>query len=165
MTEHQFWKLIAESRENLPSCEEQSQRLQELLCTLPPEEIISFDEIFFKKRHDAYRWYLWGVAYIINGGCSDDGFEYFRSWLIGQGKEAYERVLQDPENIVDLFDEDDEELECEDLMGAAYYAYQDVVGQEMPSTKRDYSSPPQGDRWNEDDLQRRFPKVCKKCHH
>jgi len=26
-----------------------------------------------------------GAAYIINGGCSDDGFEYFRRWLVLQG--------------------------------------------------------------------------------
>jgi hypothetical protein len=38
---------------------------------------------FAMRRRDlasrAYRADLWGAAFIINGGCSDDGFEYFRA--------------------------------------------------------------------------------------
>ena len=28
-------------------------------------------------------------------GCSDDTFDYFRGWLIAQGKETFEKVLDD----------------------------------------------------------------------
>ena len=36
---------------------------------------------------------LWDAAYLINGGCSDDGFDYFRGWLVDQGRETFERCL------------------------------------------------------------------------
>ncbi|MER7341367.1 DUF4240 domain-containing protein [Streptomyces sp. NPDC000075] len=37
-----------------------------------------------------------GTAHGANGGCSDDGFDYFCGWLITQGPEAFERVVADP---------------------------------------------------------------------
>ena len=38
---------------------------------------------------------LWAAAYILMDGCSDDTFDYFRGWLIAQGKETFEKVLDD----------------------------------------------------------------------
>ncbi len=38
---------------------------------------------------------------VVNGGCSDDGFEYFRGWLIGQGGAYFEAALKDPERAAD----------------------------------------------------------------
>ena len=29
---------------------------------------------------------------MLKGGCSDDGFEYFRGWLISRGRKVYEAV-------------------------------------------------------------------------
>jgi len=40
---------------------------------------------FRRYLNKAYTWDLWGAAYLINGGCSDDGFEYFRRWLVSRG--------------------------------------------------------------------------------
>ncbi len=31
---------------------------------------------------------LWGAAWVLLGGASDDAFDYFRCWLIGQGREV-----------------------------------------------------------------------------
>jgi hypothetical protein len=39
----------------------------------------------------SYRTVLWAAACLINGGYSDDGFEYFRGWLIVQGRDVFER--------------------------------------------------------------------------
>ncbi|MFL6076856.1 MAG: DUF4240 domain-containing protein [Mycobacteriales bacterium] len=33
---------------------------------------------------ESYQGDLWGAAYLINGGASDDGFDYFRGWLIAR---------------------------------------------------------------------------------
>ena len=46
-----------------------------------------------------YTWDLWGVAYILKGGCSDDGFEYFRAWLIARGRDFVAQALADPEGL------------------------------------------------------------------
>jgi hypothetical protein len=42
---------------------------------------------------DSYQGDLRAAAYLINGGASDDGFEYFRGRLITQGREVYAGVL------------------------------------------------------------------------
>ena len=39
-----------------------------------------------QRLAEAYRWDIWAIAFIINGGCSDDGFEYFRGWLVRKAK-------------------------------------------------------------------------------
>ena len=38
-------------------------------------------------------------AYIIGGGCSDDGFWDFRSWLAVRGKRVYLVALRNPESL------------------------------------------------------------------
>lgn len=42
------------------------------------------------------------AASLILGGCSDDGFEYFRGRLIAQGREVFERSVADPDSLADL---------------------------------------------------------------
>ena len=70
---------------------------------LRPEDIVSFDVHYDALRFRAYRKELWGAAYLMNGGCSDDGFEYFRAWLISRGKKVYEQVLSDPDSLDSLY--------------------------------------------------------------
>jgi hypothetical protein len=50
---------------------------------------------------ESYRWDLWGAAYLINGGCSDDGFDYFRGWLLSQGRAIWQATLADPDSLAD----------------------------------------------------------------
>jgi hypothetical protein len=89
MDEAQFWKLIEEARQEADGeCDTQAEILIQKLLAYKPEELIAFDDIMFDLRIKAYRGDLWGAAYLINGGCSDDGFEYFRCWLIGQGERS-----------------------------------------------------------------------------
>ena len=61
------------------------------------------------------------VHYVINGGCSDDGFDYFRGWLIAQGKSVFMKALENPDSLAKL-DEIDE-AECEYIMSVAGSAY------------------------------------------
>lgn len=48
---------------------------------------------------DARSWKLWSAAYIMNGGCSEDGFLYFRLWLLAQGRRVYSNALVNPESL------------------------------------------------------------------
>lgn len=96
ITEEQFWNLIDQSGQVPRDCKAQTQRLQQILSTLPPAEIVEFQQIFADRIVESYRWDLWGVAWLIGKSCSDDGFEYFCRWLIGQGKAAYCQALVDP---------------------------------------------------------------------
>jgi len=162
MTEEEFWKLIEKSGEQSGECEAQAAALAWLLSAQTAGAIQAFDDIFAAKRADAYRWDLWGAAYLINGGCSDDGFEYFRCWLIGQGREIFESALKNPDSLADVLSGDEDDLECEDLLYAADRAHEDLVGDPLPP--RTYSGPsePHGSEWDEDDLAEMFPRLAAK---
>ena len=56
--------------------------------------------------NDSYQSRLWGTTYVLMGGCSDDAFDYFRGWLIGQGEEIYYKVMKDPEFLADYINKD-----------------------------------------------------------
>lgn len=80
---------------------------------------------------------FWAAAYVINGGCSDDGFEYFRGWLITQGREVFQQALSDADSLADhppvqAAAAEWEDLECELTLGIAYDAYQRATGEPMP---------------------------------
>jgi hypothetical protein len=110
---------------------------------------------------ESYRWDLWGAAYIVNGGCSDDGFEYFRAWLISQGRQYYEKCLRDPEAVGARAERDDR-AEDEEFMYCAAEAYQEKTGRELPRIEVARSPTPAGHPWEESDLPKLYPKLAKK---
>src|SRR4051812_18443404 len=116
MTKDEFWKLIERSKELAGdgNCYEQAEIVQSLLEECSPADIVDFDAIYDEMRLESYDQQLWAAAYIINGGCSDDGFEYFRGWLISRGREVFEQALQNPGSLVSEIPGGDEDLECED---------------------------------------------------
>jgi hypothetical protein len=163
MEDAQFWSLIAESKRGAQDCDQQAERLRNLLVSLSPEEIYDFDRHFARRHAQAYHWDLWAVAYIINGGCSDDGFAYFRCWLIGQGQKAFEMALASPETVGDLVQGEEPDIECEALLYAAGEAYEYVTGRYLPEREGGFSlSEPSGERWEEDDLPRLYPRLCER---
>lgn len=71
---------------------------------------------------------LWGVAFVIMGGCSDDGFDYFRGWLISRGEEVFNKVLKNPEVLAeylseDYLQEDEFAPQLEEILSVASDAY------------------------------------------
>ncbi len=50
---------------------------------------------------DAYAWPVWGAAYLVEGGCSDDAFMDFRDGLVLAGRATFERTLADPDTLAD----------------------------------------------------------------
>jgi hypothetical protein len=47
-----------------------------------------------------FRWKTkWAAAYLIGGGCSDDGFIDFRAGLIAQGHAWYEMAVASPDSL------------------------------------------------------------------
>jgi hypothetical protein len=154
-----FWQLIEESRENAGGdLDEQAADLTDLLSELPADEIVAFDRMFRQYLNDAYRWDLWGAAYIINGGCSDDGFEYFRCWLIAEGERVYLEALADPESLVGRA-EPDGQNEAESMQYAAADAYEVETGRKLTDLHIVPPSEPAGEPWEEDDLEARFPRL------
>src|SRR5262245_45798508 len=130
MNRDKFWRLIAESRQSADDCVGLAKHLFETLKRLEPPEILSFQQQMWQRLAESYRWDLWAVAYIVNGGCSDDGFEYFRGWLIAQGCDYFEAALRDPESAAIRAEPDANE--CEDILYVAPRAYQEATGQSLP---------------------------------
>jgi hypothetical protein len=52
-------------------------------------------------RGALYRYDLWAAAYLIGGGCSDDGFIDFRAGLIAQGCDWYQKAAASPDSLAD----------------------------------------------------------------
>ncbi len=161
MTLDEFWEIIERSLQADPSCEGQAEALAETLEELAPEEIASFDRHFLERRIEACRWDLWAVATLVKGGCSDDGFEYFRCWLIGRGRKAFEAAMKDAARAADGV-EPDEDPECEDLMYAAGEAYQARTGRELPPAGVEFPQEPRGEAWEEEALERLYPALWKR---
>ena len=73
MEEGQFWDIIGRSLEaSGGSIERQAAELEDILAGLPPAQVASFNARFVSKNLELYSWELWGAAYVLNGGCSDD---------------------------------------------------------------------------------------------
>jgi len=165
MPEDQFWDLLQTSASEAGGhIDHQEEELTLLLRRLPIQELITFDNRYRQLRGLAYTWPLWGAAYIINGGCSDDGFCYFRDWLIAQGPDVYQQALADPESLADLdLDPDEEELEAEGMAYVAQSVFEERTGQELPAEFAE-NNEIGGIEWQEegDDLARMFPRLWKK---
>jgi hypothetical protein len=167
MDEAQVWRLIEDAKQQSSGeCDAQAARVEQALGGLPPEEIVAFDRAFDDLHKAAYRWDLWGASYLINGGASDDGFAYFRCWLIAQGREVYERALADPDSLADVIGPDLEEAECEDLWHAPAMAYEKKTGHEMVAETAGpaVESEPAGRKWVEDELDALLPRLAAKVN-
>ncbi len=142
-----FWDKIEKAR-NIASnnYEIQCQKLVALLKTESPEYIMQFNEIFNDKLDKAYTWKLWAAAYVINGGCSDDAFIDFRSWLIGQGEMIFEGAIKSPDSLSNIDIETDE---WEGLQYCANQAYKELMEQDIPPDEMIRSLEPKGDKWDE----------------
>ena len=118
-----LWSLIELSK----SGDDQAEWIIEELAQKKIEEVIDFECHFQSLMNGSYQSRLWGAAYVLMGGCSDDAFDYFRGWLIGQGEEVFNKVLKDPEFLAEYISEDnlDEEgfPQNEELLSAGLDAY------------------------------------------
>jgi hypothetical protein len=127
-----FWKLIDSTRRQAEGdLDAHVELLRERLQALEPEDIIQFDKIFRDYWIRAYTWDLWGAAYIIGGGCSDDGFMDFRGWLISKGEKAYENALKDPESLLKVVKDEDDDCQYEGFQYVASQAWEKKTGKGM----------------------------------
>jgi hypothetical protein len=157
----QFWQLIETAcAATAPDTGAVVDALRLALRQLPPEEIVAFDSLLWEQLARSYQWDLWAAAYVVNGGCSDDGFDYFRGWLIAQGQVVFESALRDPDRLVDVVAGQQDTLESEDMLGVAYDAYRAVTGRELQSAGQPMPPEPSGDQWDESEAAMRAPLLA-----
>jgi hypothetical protein len=129
------WRLIALAREAAhrePAEGDLESRvaahLVETLAQTDIPTITRFDHFLRERMAEAYRWDLWGVAYVMNGGCSSDGFDYFLGWLIGQGRERYSAALIHPDLAAAACTPEETPFTNPDLLLVGVNAYRQLTG-------------------------------------
>ncbi len=164
MTLDEFWKYIEDAGDGSDP-DGQAKRIEAALAKRSLKEIVAFEHHMSELLGSSYTWELWGAAYLINGGCSDDAFDYFRGWLMAQGRAIFERAVADPDSLADLDDLDD--TECEEIAYAADRAYESVTGTEMPREMPEgaFDLSELGENWDfddDDEMKVRYPKLFAK---
>jgi len=154
-----FWSLIGQARTAPGGPSEHASELERLLRKKSPSEIEEFARIQGDLMRASYRWDLWGAAYVINQGCSDDGFDYFRGWLLMQGRQVWDAALRDPETLAEIPIAGD--VQCEDALYVASKAYEESTGRTLPP-QHPQPSEPTGVPWKESDLEALFPRLWKR---
>jgi Protein of unknown function (DUF4240) len=172
----QFWALIEDARCQVPGTadgEAIAARATVLLQAFPREEIVAAGQILWELMAESYRGPLWAAAYMINGGCSDDGFDDFRGWLITQGRAVFERTVADPDALADLPVIRAEaprgaHLGCENTLYIAFRAHLAATGTEYPGGVLTIQYPELDPEWDFDvgdrtEIKRRLPRLAALC--
>lgn len=165
MAEDDLWRLVERARstaDDPADAAEVAERVVDLLTAQGPGRIRELEADLRAVLARAYGWPLWGAAYIVNGGCSDDGFDYFLGWLVGQGREIFEAALADPDSLADVVSPDDEgAFQSEELLAAAWTAYERATGDDLPDGQF-LARPGLGPGWDFDDpeeMRTRYPRL------
>jgi hypothetical protein len=162
MERTQVWAMIeGAKRDSAGDAERQTILLEDRIGGLPLEEIIGFQRVLVQLEAESFRVDLWGAAEVISHHCSEDAFFAFRGWLLGQGRQAFEAALADPDSLAD-FDQLAEGLPGEERCWfIALHAYESRTGEELPDAG--WSGEMIGEWWpwerNEIELPRRYPRL------
>jgi hypothetical protein len=161
MDEQEFWSIIGKARQTAgDDVEARVDALQTQLSPLDVGAIQGFQSQYDQMIHKANRWDLWGAAYLMNGGCSDDGFRYFCHWLISEGQATFECAVANPDSLAAL-----PRQECFELESFAYVALKLFEAKGGGELERDFSielAMPAGQEWSEEDLSTLHPSLASK---
>ncbi len=166
MLKSEFWKLIDDSRHEAGGdAEAHVDTFASALDELEPNELVSFSHWYDDFYARADTWEVWGAAYIIGGGCSDDSFMDFKGWLISRGEKVYEAAIANVESLAKVVGTD-EDCQVEGFFPDAAARWARKTGKKEadfpPSPLASMRDGIGGKAWSEDDLPKRFPKLCKK---
>lgn len=97
MTEENFWKMIDDSKTSI--------QLRDALSLLSEDNLFGFTYWWNHFSAISYRQDLWAAVYIYRGGCGDDSFDYFRNWLITQGRDIFYNAIENADSLCNVFSE------------------------------------------------------------
>ena len=171
MEEDQFWTIIgiASCRNN--DMEAVAEKIREHLETLSSEEIIGFHLRQEFLRHKVHSSEMWCAGYVLTGyilrdGDSFDLFEDFKAWVIGQGREAYYAALENPDSLIEVYDDSIEDFEFGDLLYVADKAFENKTDCDINKyidyknfTTHEKNNPEIHFNWIEDD-EDSMRKIC-----
>lgn len=95
MNSELFWSLIDSTKRDEDGALDQVDLVQRLKACRKIS-IVKWYKVLQEELTRAHTSEIWEVGYAMNGGLGDDGFEYFKCWLVTQGREFFERFLENP---------------------------------------------------------------------
>lgn len=114
-----FWSLIDQAKEHQGDADEW---LKGQLIAQGEERAIVFDVISGVYRGLAHQYGIWCAASVIDESCTtNSGFDSFKTWLVGQGREVYMAALKDPDSLADAPDYRDRQFCSLALAGRGAY--------------------------------------------
>lgn len=176
MDENEFWSIIDEAALEKQDQDKHEKRLFQLLAQQTPKALISFQQHCDHYTERAHNGILWAASLLLNGGySSDDGFEYFRRWLISRGRAVYHLALNDPDTLADesikIESNGHPSASFESFSYVAHDVHEELTETEMlqeePSTEDGYDQPSYEDDfdwqdYSNDVLQKELPRLWKK---
>ncbi|MEV6346609.1 DUF4240 domain-containing protein [Actinoplanes sp. NPDC051851] len=164
-----FWAVIDRATATRPaSPAEVAERAVADLATHDPEEIVAWGRHLDKVLVASGTEDLWAAAYLINGGCSEEGFDSFRGWLVAHGRNAVASAVRSPDVLANVVAvkaaaENGAVFEAEEVLSIAAEAYQRATGEPLPEQgERPRTRPEAADLWDfddEDEMRRRLPRL------
>lgn len=161
MQEQDFWNIIDSVRR--AANDDHAARVDLLAAQLENLEgkaIVAFQAKYDEMIARADHWNLWAAAYLINGGCSDDGFRYFRDWLISEGSSVYTQSLANPDQLAEF--DLPQECELESFGYVALDVYEEKFRTQLVQHYRSPHLATQGEPWVENDLPALLPRLAAK---
>lgn len=131
LDEDLYWTIIDKSLKNARNQDDQEQYLISEIGNLTPKQIIGFRLRTDKLLYDTYNSNMWYAGYILNSGCSDDGFEYFRNWVISRGKTTYYNAKQNPDNLISEVNSELEMYDFESFWYVTLEAFKQKTGKKF----------------------------------
>jgi hypothetical protein len=163
-----FWAVIDRATADRPgSPAEVAKRVTAELGERAPDEIVAWGRHLDKVLAASGKEDLWAAAYLINGGCSEEGFDNFRGWLIANGRDVVARAVREPDSLADLpavqaAATTGAVFEAEEVLTAAEEAHQQATGAELPPRETPRTRPDPAMLWdfdNEEEMQKRLPRL------
>ena len=116
------------------------------LAAADPEEIVAWGRHLDKVMVASGQEDLWAAAYLINGGCSDEGFDAFRGWLIAHGREIVARSVKSPDSLAEMAAvrsaaDSGAVFEAGAVLSIAAEASEQATGAEFPAGERPVTRP------------------------
>jgi len=164
-----FWAVIDRATADRPASPgDVAKRAAAELATRDPAEIVAWERHLGKVMAASGKEDLWAAAYLINGGCSDEGFDNFRGWLIAHGRDVVARSVREPDSLADLptvqaAAVNGANFEAAEVLTIAAEAHEEAVGSALPAAETPpVTRPDAAQLWdfdNEDEMARRLPRL------
>lgn len=144
-----FWDIVDAARADAGSAGHFAANLDAALEPLTPAQRKAFVAQADAALAAVAHWDLWAFAFLARGGCSDDAFDYFRAWLVAQGRAVHAAACAGPDALLAVF-EPVWDCECEELLAVLEPLRAATMSRSRPA-------PVAGTRWTEEELAARYP--------